>query len=52
MSGYFVLWWLRQRSTCGMSNTTPPLWERIYPRMGRCRVSGGHLGFVEIKRKP
>ncbi|GLO50060.1 hypothetical protein PPUN110474_14600 [Pseudomonas putida] len=82
MPGYFVLWWLRQRSTCGsgrareagdavdgtgfagvrgharshryrvISSATPSLWERVSPRMGRCRVSGGYLGFVEIKRQP
>ncbi|AGA73813.1 hypothetical protein CXG50_23540 [Pseudomonas plecoglossicida] len=82
MPGYFVLWWLRQRSTCGsgrareaddavdgtgfagvrglarshkyrvISSATPSLWERVYPRMGRFRVSGGRLGFVEIKRQP
>ena len=34
-----------------ISSATPALWERVYPRMGRCRVSGGYLGFVEIKRQ-
>lgn len=46
MPSYFVLWWLRQRSTCGISNATPSL------EWGRCRVSGGYLGFVEIKWQP
>jgi len=35
-----------------ISSAMPSLWERVYPRMGRSRVSGGRLGFVEIKLQP